>query len=157
MKIIPLTQGMLTVVDDEDHARLSKYEWYAAKMGNSYYACRKSHDHKVIYMSREILGITDSTVLTDHKNRNGLDNQKHNLRLATKGQNVHNSAAIGGASKYKGVNKSRNKWRAQIYVCGKNTHIGCFKTEDEAAIAYNIVASKAFGEFAYLNTIMQEI
>ncbi len=91
--------------------------------------------------------------IVDHKNRNGLDNRKANLRVATRMQNTWNSinGINRGFSKYKGVRKHHNKWRAVIEYSGKKVHLGCFAGEIEAAGAYDAAARKYHGEFAVLN------
>lgn len=158
MKEIFLTQNQAAFVDDEDFERVSQFKWRASwnSSTKSFYA-RSSGG---IFMSRFIVNCpSDKTV--DHKSHVTLDNQKHNLRICTQGENNQNSRKrINCSSLYKGVckGKGRRKWRATIGVkdildqsCIK--HLGCFNTEGEAALAYNKAAKKHFGEFAYLNQI----
>ncbi len=97
-----------------------------------------------IYMHRVIMD-APSGMEIDHKNLNGLDNQKHNLRVATRAQNSRNAAKIRGrkcTSQFKGVSwkKRDSKWRASITVGGKARHLGTFDSEEQAAIAYNLAA-----------------
>jgi hypothetical protein len=76
-----------------------------------------------------------------------------NCRIVTPLENSRNTRGKGGSSKYKGVNfkKSAGKWCSRIMVEGTSIHIGYFKDEKEAAIAYDNKAKELFGEFAYLN------
>jgi hypothetical protein len=78
-----------------------------------------------------------------------------NCRWATCYQQMRNTRKRkdGKTSKYKGVSWCANarKWRSQITLCGRKTHIGLFVNEMEAAKAYDLAALKAFGEFASLN------
>lgn len=107
-------------------------------------------------MHREILGIMDSKIKVDHKDRNGLNNQRSNLRIATYSQNASNcKGRAGSSSKYKGVSKltTCRRWVAQIWKDKKKHYLGLFKTEKDAAIAYNKEAEKLHGEFAYINKI----
>ena len=86
----------------------------------------------------------------DHINRNGLDNRRSNLRLATHAQNEANKPPRG---EYKGAYwcKKSGRWRASIRVDGRLRHMGRFATREEAARVYDDAALEAFGEFAYLN------
>ena len=61
----------------------------------------------------------------------------------------------GGASKHKGVvwHKNKKKWMAQIQLNGKQTYLGYFINEIDAAKTYNEAATELFGEFAYLNQV----
>jgi hypothetical protein len=117
-------------------------------------------------MHREILGLNHGDrSLVDHRNGNTLDNRRCNLRLATRAQNVFNTAKrkAKATSKYKGVTWSKQassngtkydgKWRAQIRHNSKLIHIGMFTNELEAARAYNSKAKELFGEFARLNDV----
>lgn len=107
-------------------------------------------------MHRIILGITDSKIIIDHIDHNGLNNQRHNLRICTYSQNACNRNPYRNtSSKYKGVTfyKKTGKWRSVIRYNKKTYSIGSFDTEIEAAIAYNKKAIVMFGNFAGLNII----
>ncbi len=152
MKEILLTRGYVALVDDADYEWLSQWKWSALTSGTSkrVYASR----HGGILMHREILGLRKGQK-GDHKDLNGLNNQRSNLRKATTQQNNANVLPRSGR-KYKGAylshqGKLRKPWYAMITVNRKFTWIGCFETEIEAAKAYDKAAAKAFGEFARLN------
>lgn len=158
-KTIPLTQGKVAIVDDADFESLSKHKWYYLKG----YAVRKiRHDDKqrTIYMHHAILK-PPLGFESDHLNGNGCDNRRCNLRSCTHSQNLRNSAKPAHrrgnicSSKYKGVtwHKPARKWQAQIKLDGMNRYLGLFNDEQEAALRYNIEATKLFGEFANLNAI----
>lgn len=152
MKLIKLTQGKFAMVDDLDYIWLKKIKWHAKKNKNRFYAV---NGYPRIYMHRLILGLSsDDERMPDHKDRNGLNNQRSNLRIATRTQNLQNSGARG-ASKYKGVSwDGTKKWhKARICVNGKIMNLGNFKNEADAAMAYNKAAKEHHGEFAYLNII----
>lgn len=154
VKEIPLTQGMVALVDDGDYEELSKYKWWAEKRGKHhirYYARRKTHvDGRRIneFMHCTIMG----HVGVDHKNGNGLDNRRENLRVATQAQNMANRRSnANSASSYKGVKLVNRRWRARIKPDGKPIHLGYFDTAEEAARAYDWAAKRIYGEFALLN------
>jgi hypothetical protein len=94
-------------------------------------------------------------LLVDHKNHNGLDNRKENLRFATRAENSRYARKKKNKfrSDYKGVQyiKKIRKWRARITFEGRTRYIGDFKDEISAAKAYDRAAKKYFGEFACLN------
>ena len=151
-KTIPLTQGHVAIVDADDYDDLSQYKWHVNKNSNTFYAQRKQNG-KTIKMHRQILNAPDG-LLCDHKNHNGLDNRRSNLRLCTHAQNQQNRRPLTGcSSKYKGVcwNRDKKKWQADITVKGWHIFIGYFDYEADAAIAYDDRAIEYFGEFAWLN------
>ncbi len=97
---------------------------------------------------------TPPYLVCDHINHDGLDNRKTNLRNCTLKQNNANTRPTKGASsKYKGVTfaKREKKWVVYIKKDGRQTFLGCFDDEVEAAKAYDAAAAKLYGEFAYLN------
>ena len=106
-------------------------------------------------MHREVLGLKYADKLhVDHKNHNGLDMCKCNLRPCNHKQNQQNRISHNGKSKYKGVScnpRLRKKWYAQIQGPNKRIYLGAYFTEEEAALAYNKKALELFGEFAFTN------
>lgn len=164
MKEIKMTQGKTTLVDDTDYDWLVQWKWRAKRNGNTWYAARSSkrdanNKQKTINMHRQILGITDPKIFGEHKDGDGLNNQRYNLREATNKENQHNQRQKqGGTSKYKGVywNKKQEKWKAHIRLGDASpAYLGVFENETDAAIAYNKAATKHYGEFARLNIINQ--
>lgn len=164
MKEIPLTRGMVALVDDEDFDRVNKFKWNANKISNTYYACRsvkipKTRNSVCIYMHRLILGLTVSTQYADHKDHNGLNNQKNNLRICAHHQNLTNlKKRQNTSSKYFGVCfypnlKQPNKYASYISSKGKRYPLGYYTTEREAALVYNDAAIKLHGEFAKQNNV----
>lgn len=150
----------IVFVDDEDFDRLSKIKWciHKDKRRKDFYAwsnIRESGKHGIIKMHRFLLGITDPKVLVDHIDRNTLNNQKKNLRVATPSQNNTNKPGLIRTSRYKGVcwDKTRNKWRATIRNNNSWKQLGRYDDEHDAALAYNVAAKLLHGEFAYLNKI----
>src|SRR3990167_8310668 len=141
MKLIPLTQGKFAQVDDEDFDEINKFKWYAA-MGKTgvLYAQRESNS-TTLFMHREIMGCKrkDGKII-DHKNRDGLNCQKINLRFCTKSENNKNRKShVNSTSKYLGVSwcKLTKKWLAQMTIKKRCIKIGRYKLEEDAALAYN--------------------
>ena len=160
-KLIPLTKGLFVIVDDEDFDKMNEFKWHTCTKDRRPYALRterfgKRKDNKKhhIYMHRILIDAPIGKSV-DHINGDSLDNRKENLRLCTTQQNSANSAGRPNKrkSKYKGVKKNANcsTWSARITVNRKEIYLGCFKTEEHAAYAYNKAAMLYFQEFARLN------
>lgn len=158
MKQIPLTKGQFALVDDEDFEFVNKQKWYADSCNETFYArARPKKYGPLIHMHRVILSVPNScSIFVDHIDHNGLNNQKYNLRIATRSQNNANKKAIG-KSKYLGVFYKKEStfrpWYSRCLKNGVNKYLGSFKTEIEAAMAYNNAAFEIHGEFANLNII----
>lgn len=150
---IPLRNGLVVIVDAEDYEWLSQWKWKAKKGYSTIYAVRRSEGH-LIFMHRAILGVTDPRILVDHKNRNGLDNRRDNIRVASRAQNMHNRiSSSNNTSGYKGVHwdKRKEKWIAAIGIDGRRKHLGNFDSSEDAARAYDQAARELHGNFALLN------
>ncbi len=154
---IKLTQGQYAFVDFNDFCNLIGFKWYARQAGRTYYAERFEYVGGVLYrirMHRVIMNAKKGDII-DHQNRNGLDNRKANLRLATSAQNKlnNNRGFDSPTSKYKGVfyDKRRKKFRACLSVNGKKKHLGYFDNEIDAAKAYDNAAKLYRKDFAVLN------
>lgn len=156
MKKIPLTQGKQAIVDDEDYGRLKQYKWHCLKQPVNFYAVRskkKGRNQTQLRMHRLIMGAPVGMDV-DHRNHDGLDNRKCNLRLCTRQQNHRNRRKRKKCSSiYKGVcwDKVCNKWKSYIMKSYKSHHIGYFGAEFDAAKSYDAKAKELFGEFAKLN------
>jgi hypothetical protein len=152
---IPLTQGKVALIDDEDYELIAPYKWCAADVGGGYwYALRSASRAKggTRLMHRLILGITDRATEVDHINGDGLDNRRGNLRPATRSENQRNSRLRSdNTSGYKGVSLCGKRWQASIRLHGTLYNVGSFDNPYEAALAYDTKARELHGEFARLN------
>lgn len=149
LKSIFIKAGYSAIVDDDDYEKLVTCKWCVHRnplSGLCYaYTVKKC---KLVYMHRIIMQ-TPSGMHTDHINGNGLDNRKVNLRVCTNAQNQANYRTVRGQSQYRGVYRVRGgAWRAQTRHMGKKIYIGTFKTELEAAVAYEKKIKELKGEFA---------
>ncbi|ALC11214.1 HNH endonuclease [Sphingopyxis sp. 113P3] len=149
--IVPLTRGYRAIIDAED-VHLVEGNCWSVVIGNTgiCYAKRTTNADGLILMHRMILNAPVGAIV-DHKNGNGLDNRKANLRIATLKQNAQNRRKRRGtAGALKGAcwDADRNTWVSGIYIEGRKVHLGSFETEQGAHEAYCRAATDAFGEFA---------
>jgi hypothetical protein len=163
---IPLSRGLVAIVDDEDLTDLSRDKWYARPGSGTEYAKRQTYVDgraRTESMHSRIMR-PPAGMIVDHINHDGLDNRRSNLRVATYEQNARNkvslrlkSGDLKGAS-WDDSARRKYKWAARIYAGpvggnGKRGRIrlGYFATEEEAALAYDVAAREHFGEFAFCN------
>lgn len=155
MKEIYLTKGKVTFVDYE---LLNSFNWqyWTSKEINYGYAATKIYVNQIrtsIHMHRMILNASRN-VQVDHIDRNGLNNQRYNLRLVNRNQQKQNQIKQKGcSSKYKGIHYSQQKgvWRANIYIDRIRIDLGSHHNEIAAAEMYDLAARMYFGEFARYN------
>lgn len=158
MKEIPLTQGLVALVDDDDFEWLSQWKWCLLPDRKTHYAGRNrrlSDGHGgVLRMHRVILDAPAGFVV-DHIDHNGLNNQRNNLRLCTHRENIANNQRARGASGFRGVKLDKHRkgkpFMARIRTDGRLFHLGCFEKPEDAARAYDDAALARWGEFATLN------
>ena len=139
VKLIPLTQGFSTKVDDADYEWLSQWKWYAAVLrdGQPRAVRHERADAPLIYMHRVILGITDPKTFVDHKSGDTLDNQRSNLRESdakTNGENrrLNSNSTTGVRGVYQ---MPSGRYRAYGYHNYVKYSLGVYGTLDEAAAA----------------------
>lgn len=156
LKLIPLENSdRVAIVDQEDHAELALFKWRLQPRGNSGYAYRaKRINGRIVttYMHRVILWTPDE-MLVDHRNGNGLDNRRANLRAATHAENQRNRVAKPSNTGFRGVtfDRSKGNFIATIRDGKKKRTIGRFKTAETAAVARDEAARRLHGSFAILN------
>jgi len=157
MKRILLTHEKYTLVDNKDYKWLNKWKWMVIKSyrTDTFYAVRKEWKNgKTVSfaMHREILGLKHGDgILVDHKDRDGLNNQRYNLRKATKSLNAYNcKMQKHNTSGFRGVifHKPTNTWNARIQINGKQISHGYHKNIEDAAKAYDKMAIKYRGKNA---------
>jgi hypothetical protein len=157
MKEIKLTQGEKVLVDDEDYEYLNQWKWIIRRTKKYNYAGRQlkiDNKYKLLLMHRIIMNAPKGMEI-DHKDMNGLNCQKYNLRICTHSQNQMNRNSFG-LIKYKGVaiaiaNNKYIYYQSHIAKDHHTYYLGNFKTAEEAAKAYDKKAIELHGEFAKLN------
>jgi hypothetical protein len=152
---IPLTQGLVALVDDEDYdSVVAAGMWFAIQNGKTFYAARNIRLAGGGQKRLSLHAFITDWPYVDHQNLDGLDNRRANLRQATHAENMSNKSRYkNNRSGFKGVGwfKPMGKWRARATIDGRLRHLGYFDTPEAAARAYDAAACEAFGEFARLN------
>lgn len=161
MMTVPLTialySGEKALIDASDASLVAGYRWLADHREHTTYAYAHVRvgpgQWQNLKLHRLILG-APAGLEVDHRNRDGLDNRRANLRLAT---SVENHANTGlrrdNTSGFKGVTRSSKsaRWVAQIRRDGRMTYLGAFATPEAAAEAYDAAAVEQWGPHAHLN------
>jgi hypothetical protein len=156
---IPLTRDGHTLIDAEDYEAVSRHSWYLHRTaGRKNYAASRVRG-RVVLLHRFLVHAPAGLEVT-HVNRDGLDNRRSNLRIATHSDTHHNIPAQEGCtSEYKGVcwHRGGRKWVAQIDFEGVHYYLGLYRSEEDAAIAFDAVARALHGQFAFLNFPGREV
>lgn len=150
---------MFALVDDKDFEELNKYKWYARKSRKIFYATRNNNPRKLklpqIQMHRAIIGEIPEGKEVDHKDGDGLNNQRNNLRLCTISQNAMNKGNYkNNKSGFKGVcwNSREKKWDATAKLPNKKQkNLGQFKNIEDAILARKNFIEINYGEFVRKN------
>lgn len=138
MKTIELTQGRHAIVDDDDFEILSLHKWRAHKgRHGNWYAVTGER----ALMMHTLINAPEAGLFTDHKDGDGLNNRRSNLRTVTRGQNRRNQTnrSEGFTSRFRGVSwhPQSGKWRARSRLAGSGGSLGLFESEVDAAGAYD--------------------
>ncbi len=155
MKEVPLSKGQVALVDDEDFDRVMTRKWHVGSRNckgvkNVYAQSTTNGPRRTIMMHRFVMGLSEGDPEIDHRDRDGLNNQKYNLRTATREQQMRNRGPMVGRDvKCIYRNGPNGNWIIRM----KNKYRGTFLTLTAAIHAYNKMAKAEDGEFAFLNPI----
>ena len=153
---IPLSRGMVSLIDVDDYEAVTTAgKWYANPSCRTFYARRKWQISRGKWLATTIHTLITGWPLVDHRNGDGLDNRRANLRPATVKQNgMSRRRRTDNTSGHKGVylRRSTGRWMAEGPLPGGGyKHLGTFDSAEAAAQAYDAAARRAFGEFARPN------
>ena len=167
---IRLTRGKFALVDEDRFEELNSRQWHWATGGTSYGHASSGSRNTFQLLHHVVLGTDPKVTCIDHRDNNGLDCRRENLRVSTRTQNGANREKFVGrpgrtfTSKYKGVidrllhGAALNaRWLTRIRVEGRLIRVGAYETECEAAVAYDAAAIHYFGEFAKTNFPWREV
>lgn len=149
MIALPLSCGKQAVIDDDDaHLAAHKWSYLRGRNGNGYAV--RSHAGRFLYLHREVIGAPPGAIV-DHRDGDGLNCRRENLRLASHAQNLANRGRQrNNTSGCKGVtwDRSREVWRVEIQVNGRRANLGRFAMLEDAARAQRTASRILLGEFA---------
>jgi len=149
--VLPCNRILLFDEADLDFVASRRWHSFRNQHHNTWYAGTRI-DGKRLRMHR-LLVSAPRAFQVDHRDGNGLNNCRSNLRLCNNQQNRWNCPSRPGTSRFKGVhwNKANKRWHSAIRVGGKTRWLGTFRREEDAAAAYDQAAMILHGEFARLN------
>lgn len=160
MRTIELTQGYEALVDDEDYDKVSHIIWYAdVRPDGAVYArgnVKLSCGRRTTVQLHRIIMDAPIGIQVDHRDRNGINCQKYNMRLCTDGENKRNATRLQteSGSGYRGVRRlDSGRYTTRLNMDKVCVYNQSFDTIEEAIRAYNKIALMYHGEFATLNEI----
>lgn len=147
---LPMNNGQSVVIDADDLALVSGYKWRVYEFGRGLWYAQSYRSGKTLYMHRMLMAAEPGQKV-DHRDGDGLNNRRANLRIASHGQNMANTRLIRSNNKtgFKGITyrAETGRWIGQI----AGTYLGTFGSAEDAARAYDAAAIEMFGEFAQIN------
>lgn len=153
---IALNHGKVVIIDDADAPLVAGYRWRAGRGRNTWYAYTviRRDGKRLAPRMHQVIMNSQRGEIVDHRDRDGLNNRRSNLRKCTTAQNICNGCnRKNNTSGFHGVSwdKSRQRWSAAIKYSRRMTHLGRHATAEAAARAYDAAARQYHGEFARLN------
>lgn len=144
---IPVGKEFFALVSPEDAESVSAFNWRPSRRKDGRVYAIRFEGNKTIYMHRQILCAGVGQVV-DHADRNGLNNQRSNIRVCAPSQNMCNQLTkkqkLGMP---KGVHKIPYGWRAEVWFNGKRAYSSCHRTVEDAVRARDEAAKHIHGEF----------
>jgi hypothetical protein len=151
---IELSRGYMALVDDEDYDALAQHKWAATDAGRNgrvlLYATRAADRHRRIAMHRQIMGVVDAgpEVQVDHKDGDGLNNQRENLRVTDNKANAENRQRLNrnNTSGARGVSihPPTGRWHVRVGHHGRRVHGGFFDNLEDAVRAAEALRQRLY-------------
>ncbi len=164
---VTLTRGKIALVSPEDAERVLAFKWCATPASHLWYAVRGIRDGSKTNtqsMHRFILNLpmvgrkNPGGFEVDHKDGNGLNNTRENIRLVTKSINKHRKHKKRTSTGFYGVERSTcgPSFCAFFTSNQKKKYIGSFPIPEQAAEAYDQKVLALYGEYAMTNFLWQK-
>lgn len=153
-KEIPLSRGLVALVSPQDYEAVSAHKWTAMPCGSTVYAKRvvrlPGGKRRTVLLHRVLMG--EPAGLVDHRDGNGLDCRRHNLRCASYRQNSFNCRRQASKHGFVGVDtQTPGRFRGVVKVNGRKFYTKTFPSPVMAAAARDVLAQRLHGEFAVTN------
>jgi HNH endonuclease len=155
---IPLNHGRFALVDERDYAAVRHFKWRVLQRGSQHLSVQTHANGHPVYLHRIVMARAlgrsiPKGLQVDHRDGDGFDCRRSNLRLSTPSQNGFNQRLTKAKSGFRGVywHRKAGMWRAMIRVQYKLILVGCFHDPVLAARARDDAARRIFGDFARLN------
>ncbi|HMN67144.1 MAG TPA: AP2 domain-containing protein [Bdellovibrionales bacterium] len=156
---IDVHPGLKAKIDREDRERVGQHSWRVTKGTTGRQrvvtSIRTKKGVRTVTLGKFLMDPPKGKQVYPRRFNEGLDYRKWNLIVCTlqERQRLLPKKRVKTSSAYRGVSysKAHKKWRAGIEVKGQSINLGVFKTEDQAAQAYNAAAKEHFGDMAYQN------
>jgi hypothetical protein len=158
---VPLTQGYEAIIDVADVPLVEGFNWIAMVSKRADGSVRTVYAYRndcsgtktrLVLLHRFLMG-EPMGLQIDHRDGEGLNCRRYNLREATCSQNGRNlKTSANNTSGIKGVSwhKPSSKWTAHIMLGGKQKYLGLFGDITDAAVAYANASRELHGEFGRL-------
>lgn len=130
---IPLAKTKITALVDREDSLVAERNWSLSRGYPITWV-----DGKLVRMHKYLLGPPPEGLVTDHINRNRLDNRRSNLRFVPQRVNCENrTLQPNNTSGHTGVTwvDSKQKWKAQIHQAGKCYFLGYYSSLEDAILA----------------------
>lgn len=147
---IEMKHGIVSIVSIQDYETIRNYKWCAAKRANTHYAVARDRKTKKNVLMHRILLNAKPDEQVDHRDGDGLNNQRNNIRKCSIFDNMqHTKFRKNNTSGHRGVQyrSDRGVWSARIMAKRRYISLGCFAKKEAAVMAYFDAAKKYHGEF----------
>ncbi len=133
------------LIDETDFEVVATFPgtWYVYKHGHTYYAqiyVRDMDSKSIIALMHRVILNPPGDREVDHRNHDGLDNRRKNIRIATRGENGRNAKNnVERQSEVNGVSwhAKRNVWEVRFWVDGRYQYFASFQDQIVAeAVAF---------------------
>ena len=135
-----------SIIDLEDFEKCKKKNW---RFSNGYFVTGNGINRNKVILLHNFVKNTPIGFITDHKDGDGLNNKKNNLRNCKQSDNCYNKNIIKSNSGFLGTsyNIKRKKYEPIISKEKQKYHLGRYSLLEEAVYARFIAENILFKNF----------